>query len=194
MVFCFIRNSFARYSVLRRITGAIFFLPLPYSLVEYGFVVQQVNGISMQPTLNPDLSKQRDVVLFDRFSITTLRHYRRGDIVMVRSPYDPKRIYVKRLIALPGDVVETLAPYPQKKVTVPEGHCWIEGDRSMDSEDSNTLGPLPLALIEARLVTVIMPFTRALEWARGWGAQTGTIRSKGIVERVKERKENWSES
>ena len=34
---------------------------------------------------------------------------------------------VKRILALEGDTVETLPPYPDRRVKVPEGHAWVEG-------------------------------------------------------------------
>jgi hypothetical protein len=34
---------------------------------------------------------------------------------------------VKRILALPGDKVQTLPPYPDQIVTVPPGHAWVEG-------------------------------------------------------------------
>lgn len=84
---------------------------------------------SAQPTLNPDSSLWRDIVIFDRWSIRTRHQYRRGDVVSLRcsilrvlqphfsyrvttistnrSPSDSKLI-VKRIIALEGDVVSRL--------------------------------------------------------------------------------------
>jgi hypothetical protein len=43
--------------------------------------------------------------------------------------------------------VKTLPPYPKEEITIPEGHCWVEGDNSMDSEDSNTFGPVRVYLL-----------------------------------------------
>lgn len=44
-----------------------------------------------------------------------------------RSPEDPKRILIKRILATEGDIVKTLPPYPDREVLVPKGHVWIEG-------------------------------------------------------------------
>jgi mitochondrial inner membrane protease subunit 2 len=34
---------------------------------------------------------------------------------------------VKRILALEGDVVKTLPPYPDQEIVVPEGYIWVEG-------------------------------------------------------------------
>lgn len=67
---------------------------------------------------------------------------------------------VKRLIALPGDQVRTRG-FPEASITVPAGHCWVEGDNHAHSKDSNLFGPVPLSLLEARVVYVVWPFSRA---------------------------------
>jgi inner membrane protease subunit 2 len=77
--------------------------------------------------LNPDTSTYKDLVLFDRFSIRFLGDLQRGDIVTFPSPLNPGRPLVKRIIALEGDAVRTLPPYPVSEVLVPFGHVWVEG-------------------------------------------------------------------
>lgn len=66
---------------------------------------------------------------------------------------------VKRILALPGDRVQTLPPYPDQYVTIPPGHAWVEGkiafalqsghsfrtgDDQWRSKDSNHFGPVSL--------------------------------------------------
>lgn len=51
---------------------------------------------------------------------------KRGDVVSVVSPKNPSDCFLKRVIGLPGDIVETIT-YKRKFVRVPDGHCWIEG-------------------------------------------------------------------
>lgn len=34
---------------------------------------------------------------------------------------------IKRIIALPGDTVKALQPWPDAVVTIPQGHMWVEG-------------------------------------------------------------------
>ena len=44
-----------------------------------------------------------------------------------RSPQDPRRILIKRVIAIEGDTIQTLPPYPDAFVTIPNGNVWVEG-------------------------------------------------------------------
>jgi inner membrane protease subunit 2 len=55
---------------------------------------------------------------------------------------EPKKTLVKRIIALGGDVVRTNYPYGDMFAKVPKGRCWVEGDESFHSLDSNTFGPV----------------------------------------------------
>ncbi|THV08687.1 LexA signal peptidase [Dendrothele bispora CBS 962.96] len=135
-------------------------MPTAFVFTQYFYGLKIVSGRSMQPTLNPDSSLWRDVALFDRFSIYAKQKYKRGDIVALKSPTDPNRILVKRIIGLEGDIVKTLPPYPDPEVTVPQGHAWIEGDEPFHSNDSNQFGSVPLALIDSRLVLVVWPLNR----------------------------------
>lgn len=61
----------------------------------------------MQPTFNPGHASaplHHDVVLLDRWSVA-LNLYRRGDVVTLWSPQNPKLLTTKRIIALEGDLV-----------------------------------------------------------------------------------------
>jgi len=55
-----------------------------------------------------------------------------------------------------GDVVSTLG-YKHEIVRVPEGHCWVEGDHTGHSMDSNSFGPVALGLMSARAVAIVWP-------------------------------------
>ena len=48
-----------------------------------------------------------------------------------RSPVDPKRMLVKRVVALEGDVVRTRPPCTEPEVRIPMGHVWIESENRM---------------------------------------------------------------
>ncbi|KAI0729358.1 LexA/Signal peptidase [Fomitopsis betulina] len=150
------RTFWGAHRRLRRALYPLVWLPTGIVFTELFYTMKYINGRSMQPTLNPDTSARRDVVIFDRLSIRTLRRYERGDVVALASPLDSKFL-VKRIVALEGDTVKTLPPYPDTEVLVPPGCAWVEGDEYFHSEDSNTFGPVPLALIDSKLAWIIWP-------------------------------------
>ncbi|ETV99695.1 signal peptidase I [Aphanomyces invadans] len=114
----------------------------------------RVEGKSMQPTLNREDAASGDVVLLDKFSVQILHRLVRGDVVVLKSPTNPGENLTKRLIALEGDWVE--GRYG-RRVVVPPGKCWVEGDNEDVSEDSNEFGTVPMALIESRVVAIVWP-------------------------------------
>lgn len=144
----------------------IFFKPIiygiPISITFFDVVgyVARVEGTSMQPTLNPDVSKV-DYVFLSRWSVRNL-DVDRGDIISLISPKDPNQKIIKRVVGLEGDVVSTLG-YKTDIVRVPEGHCWVEGDHIGNSLDSNTFGPVSLGLMTARATYIVWPPSR---WQR----------------------------
>ncbi|CAI2169492.1 1798_t:CDS:2 [Funneliformis geosporum] len=134
--------------------------PVILFFVEHGFSIGSIQGRSMQPTFNPDSNKlRRDIVLLNRW-IAVTHEYSRGDVVTLYAPDDPDRVITKRIIALEGDTVLPLPPYPDKFVKIPKGHCWVEGDEIFHSKDSNEYGPVPLALINAKVSYILWPFSR----------------------------------
>ncbi|KAF4602203.1 hypothetical protein EYR40_005407 [Pleurotus pulmonarius] len=144
----------------RRIPALIYWSPLALAFGNYFYTVKLISGRSMQPTLNPDSSLWRDFGLFDKFSIRSRHGYQRGDIVAIVSPENPRRMIVKRILAVEGDTVRTLPPHPDPEVRVPVGHVWVEGDDSFHTDDSNRLGPIPAALIDSKLMCILWPFNR----------------------------------
>ena len=72
---------------------------------------------------------------------------------------------VKRIIGLEGDVVSTRPNCRHRHVAVPRGHCWVESDNWMEGTDSNQYGPIPLALVEARVSAVVWPPER-MRWVK----------------------------
>ncbi|KAF8346688.1 peptidase S24/S26A/S26B/S26C [Amanita rubescens] len=138
---------------------AIYWSPLAITLSQM-ISINHIKGRSMQPTLNPDSSPWKDIAVFDRLSVYIGRPCQRGDIVVVKSPSDPKRMLVKRIIALQGDVVKTRPPCQESEVSIPQGHIWIEGDEPFHTEDSNLFGPVPLGLVDAKLAFLIWPIVR----------------------------------
>lgn len=136
--------------MLRRSLGAALLAgPAALAFADVVGYVARVEGISMQPALNPDADRP-DYVFLSRARDPS--DYRRGDVVSLIAPKDPDKIIIKRIVALHGDVVRT--------VRIPEGHCWLEGDHKGRTHDSNAFGPVSLGLLTARAASIVWPPSR----------------------------------
>lgn len=87
---------------------------------------------------------------------------------LFRSPANASHIAVKRVVGLPGDRITTREPCLRATQIVPYNHVWLEGDaedpdRSMDS---NTYGPVSISLITGRVMGVLSPRLRWLDWTK----------------------------
>ena len=104
-----------------------------------------------------------------------------------RSPMNPERFAVKRIIALEGDIVVTKPPYPFAQENVPFGHVWVEGDQQDGNKtmDSNWVGPVSKSLIIGRVEGVVWPWKKAgrLRW-EDWKGNERVLVGKGTVERI----------
>jgi len=142
------------------------------------FVAQSflVQGDSMEPSLHDGERLLVDKVTY-RF-----RPPERGEIIVFSFPKDPRRKFIKRVIGVPGDIVEIrdrqlvingvpiVEEYirgpmyqPYGPITVPEGTVWVLGDNRNNSEDSRfpDVGPVPLNLIVGRALFVYWPLGEA---------------------------------
>ncbi|XP_052860475.1 mitochondrial inner membrane protease subunit 2 [Anopheles cruzii] len=132
-------------------------VPVGVTLLDAVGYVARVEGISMQPTLNPDATVT-DYVFLSRWAVRNM-DVQRGDVISLISPKDPSQKIIKRVVALQGDVIATLG-YKVPYVKIPEGHCWVEGDNTGNSLDSATFGPVSLGLVTARAVHIVWPPSR----------------------------------
>ncbi|EFJ29391.1 hypothetical protein SELMODRAFT_91609 [Selaginella moellendorffii] len=115
----------------------------------------RMQGSSMEPTLVAGKSlMEGDVLLLDKFPGHDFG-FSRGDVVVLRSPHEPQYWMVKRLIAVEGDMLRV--PGKRELVQVPKGRCWVEGDNANVSLDSRNMGPIPMALLKARVTRVVWP-------------------------------------
>ena len=136
---------------------------------------------SMRPTLI-----EGDRILVNKF-LYRFREPHPGEIIVFRYPEDPKRPFIKRLVAGGGDTVEireghlyvnderldgtgvfstnfyyNQGPYGQEHqvVRVPEGSLFVLGDNSSSSHDSRFWGFVPCQLLIGRAMAVFWPITR----------------------------------
>jgi len=141
------------------------------------FVVQpvQVEGTSMAPRL-----EQEDRVLVNKLAYQ-VGEVSRGDIVVFWYPRDTSKSFIKRVIGLPGDIVEIRAgavflnnrkfeePYTPESMTgeshparvVPAGHYYVLGDNRSASNDSREWGGVPEGYVLGEAVFRYWPLWRA---------------------------------
>jgi signal peptidase I len=131
------------------------------------FAVQPVvvEGTSMLPQLNDGERLLVNKLVYYKIQSVSWGHLERGDIVVFWFPKEPDKSYVKRIIGLPGEMVEvregkviidgqdlnedyldiehnkTLPSFPPKKVE--EHHYFVMGDNRDNSSDSRYWGLVP---------------------------------------------------
>ncbi|XP_034698684.1 mitochondrial inner membrane protease subunit 1-like isoform X1 [Vitis riparia] len=126
------------------------FLCLLHVSNTYLCTVALAHGPSMLPTLN----LSGDLILADRLSVR-FGKVGPGDIVLVRSPQNPRKIITKRVVGMGGDrVTFSVDPKDSRRcetVVVPEGHVWIAGDNIYASTDSRNFGAVPYGLLQGKV-------------------------------------------
>ncbi|EGS21417.1 mitochondrial inner membrane protease subunit-like protein [Thermochaetoides thermophila DSM 1495] len=153
-------RSFARQFAHYLIRYATWIPPLIW-FNTYVAEVTFIRGPSMYPYFNPQYNESLKKDLCLVWKLYAQEGLARGMVVTFRNPYDPRKITVKRIVGLEGDVVRTRAPYPYEFATIPEGHVWVEGDNGDRSQDSNHYGPISVRLITGKVTHVLSPLSRA---------------------------------
>ena len=142
-------------------------------IVTFGCQVARVQGFSMAPTLESD-----DRVLVDKI-LYELHDPQPGDIVMLRYPPDPDKLYVKRLIATEGDTVQIIDGHvlvngrtlrddyvePDYRdhdswgpKAIPSGYEFVLGDHRNRSSDSRHWGMVPKRYVVGKVAARWWPF------------------------------------
>lgn len=137
------------------------------SLLTDGTIVFE--GTSMLPSI-----KSGDKLKTLRLDAQARAKLVRGDVVAFRYPRDPSKGYIKRIIALPGETVESekgqvlvngtklsepyvspefnLSQQSQPSMTVPQQSYYVLGDNRDNSSDSRIWGFVPEELVYAKIV------------------------------------------
>ncbi|KAL6314283.1 hypothetical protein AAG906_016484 [Vitis piasezkii] len=115
-----------------------------------------VYGPSMLPTFN----LTGDVLLVENLTVR-MGKVRPGDVVLVRSPENPRKTVSKRILGMEGDRVTFMIDPKNsnrcQSVVIPKGHVWIQGDNIYASHDSRNFGPVPYGLIQGKVFFRVWP-------------------------------------
>jgi len=121
---------------------------------------------SMEPGVH-----QGDHVLADKTAYHRMSP-RKGDVVIFANPDNRSQMYVKRIEALPGNVV---TQPDGTRETVPHGFAYVLGDNREHSVDSRQFGFIPLRDIVAKVRQVYFSSgSQGIRWSR-----IGTIVGSG---------------
>jgi signal peptidase I len=149
----------------------------------------KIEGNSMNPLIS-----DREAIVINRLAYH-LEPIHRGDVVVFRYPLDATQSFIKRIVGLPGEIVQIRhgsvyvnenwvpEPYvaPQYEdlsdfgpIQVPSGTYFVLGDRRCSSNDSRTFGTVAKRLIEGRATFAYWPVEHL-----GSLSTMGTIAAKG---------------
>ncbi|MGC9335158.1 MAG: signal peptidase I [Anaerolineae bacterium] len=143
-------------SALREMLETVLLTLLIYVLVRsFLFENYRVLGHSMDPTL-----EDMQYLVVNKLGYR-LHEPQRGDIIVFRDPRSADRKLIKRIIGLPGEMLEIRngqvfvneqpleepyvggpTRYSQPPTPIPEGHYFVLGDNRNNSSDSHNWGSL----------------------------------------------------
>ena len=152
----------------------IIIVPLRYFVIQPFFVL----GASMEPTFD-----NNDYLIIDELSYE-LGDPKRGDVVVFKYPYDTSQYYIKRIIGLPGEIVEFKdgrvmiknkdnpdgffvdEPYLENAketfgggpVTLGYNEYFVLGDNRVASSDSRRWGALKTEFMVGKVLVRVFPF------------------------------------
>jgi signal peptidase I len=162
----------AIWELLHDLSVAVLFCFFLITFVAQAFRVQ---GTSMEPLL-----EDGERIVVNKF-VYRFQPIERGDVVVFWYPRDPSVSFIKRVVGLPGDLMEIRSGrlyvngMPVREDYLPErfrdndtlpptevrrGYYFVLGDHRRSSNDSRTWGEVPERYIYGRAVFRFWPFGR----------------------------------
>ena len=117
--------------VRRWVRDLVFAVLAAFIIVVFVYQPVKVEGTSMRPGL-----QDQERIFVNKF-IYRFDQIERGDIVVFEYPLDPERSYIKRVIGIPGDVVEI-----RSGVLFVDGEQFVEEYVPAEFFDSRSFGPV----------------------------------------------------
>jgi signal peptidase I len=158
--------------------GVIILVIILIIINSFWITIFVVDGLSMEPNLH-----DKELVLLQRNAYVREKNPKRGDIVVVQYPGDPAhKKYVKRVIGLPGEKVETkdgrvyingellrelyvsygVMSEPNGDWVLSDIEYFLMGDNRSNSNDSRFFGGVEKRFIVGKALDIIFPRMRSL--------------------------------
>ncbi len=167
-------NFEKRYRLMREVIETVVLTILMFIIINLAIQNYDVQGPSMEPSLH-----NTERIMVDKVSYF-FNEPARGDVIVFKAPPSPNLNYVKRIIAMPGDVITVKGttvivdgivlnenyvhsefqgnPFlPIENRVVPTGQYFVMGDDRKNSSDSRDWGFLPRENIIGRAALVYWP-------------------------------------
>jgi signal peptidase I len=149
-------RHFVKYVVIDILLAAL----ISFFLINYVVSAFKIEGDSMRPLL-----RDQERVLISKLAVRK-GNLRRFDIVVLYKPDEPDKSLIKRIVGLPGEIIEIRggellindkplkqvagggpgaerAPSDMKALLIPRGTYFVMGDNHSISFDSRQFGPVP---------------------------------------------------
>jgi signal peptidase I len=156
-----------------------------YIVINFAIQTVHVIGSSMYPTVTDN-----DYLIATKFDYRLLHGPQRGDVIIMRDPYDNSKDFIKRVIAVPGDHIlirggqtyinghRLQEPYINSEpwtenadwplgdsgdpqgVLMKSNEYFVMGDNRNHSSDSRVFGQVHRDQIEARAWLRVIPLPR----------------------------------
>ena len=157
---------------LREILGILVLVAVILFLLQT--IIQWPLPVVVYSCMEPNFH-EGDRLLVNR-AVYYFREPERGDVITLHPPFNNKTIYIKRIIALPGDTVEVkmgavyvngsklYEPYIKEPPTytfhqkkIPENEYFVLGDNRNAANDSHTGWTLPRQNIIGNVWIIVWP-------------------------------------
>ena len=170
-------NTGKRYRFVRELVETLALTVLLFLAINFAVQKFDVVGKSMESRLH-----NQESLIVDKASYY-VRQPARGDVIVFEAPPQPTADYIKRIIAVPGDVISVENGVPTvdgvrlnetyvdpakagasptdrsvHNLLVPPGYYFVMWDNRGDSYDSRSWGLVPRANIIGRAALIYWPF------------------------------------
>jgi signal peptidase I len=162
-------------SLLRELVETVVLSLILFLLIRQVVQNYRIESTSMEPNFH-----EGQFVLVNKLAFK-LGEPKRGEVVVFHNPDMPEEDYIKRIIGLPGDVVELhdavvyvngkALPEPFQHGLMPDGYNWgpitvepdrlfVMGDNRPNSKDSRAIGQINEDLIVGKAWLRVFPFDK----------------------------------